>query len=106
MTWCSRAILAAAITWQAAALQAGNDLGLRSVEPQADAGASRLTLQRLVNPASRIEVHGRPLRFALHGLVRFDTLNELFAYIDAEAGRWTFDTPVAAPDLVETGIGH
>ncbi len=108
MPWWSRAILAAAIAWQAAALRAGNHLDVRSGEPQAGGGAPRLTLQRLVNPASRIEVHGRPLRFALHGLVRFDTLNELFAYIDAEAGRWTFDTPAAraafADGLMRRGV--
>jgi hypothetical protein len=57
---------------------------------QAQAELPRLTLQRLVDPASRIEVHGRTLRFALHGLVRFETLNELFGYIDAEVGKWKF----------------
>lgn len=54
---------------------------------------SRLTLQRLVDPASRIEVQGRPIRFALLAQIRFDTLEDLFAYIDAEAGRWKFDSP-------------
>lgn len=81
---------------------------MRAVEPQAVAEAPRLTLQRLVSPTSTIEVHGRPLRFALHGLVRFDTLNELFAYIDSEAGRLTFDTPAAraafADGLMNRGV--
>jgi hypothetical protein len=59
----------------------------------------RLTLARLVDPATRIDTGPGPLRFqsgpghlrfALHGLIWFDTLEELFAYIDAEAGRWQF----------------
>ncbi len=52
----------------------------------------RLTLRRLVDPATRIEVQGRLIRFALHGLVYFDTLDDLFAHVDREAGRWRFDS--------------
>jgi hypothetical protein len=107
MSWLSGAILAAAIVCQTVPLRAEGDLEPRT-ESQAETVAPRLTLQRLVHPASGIEVHGRPLRFALHGLVRFDTLNELFAYIDAQAGRWTFATPAAraafADDLMRRGV--
>lgn len=55
--------------------------------------AGRLTLHRLVDPASRIEVDGRLIRFSLHALIPFDTLEDLFAHIDAEAGRWRFGSP-------------
>lgn len=63
------------------------------VSMQAPAPGTRLTLRRLVDPASRVEVQGRPVSFALHGLIRFDTLEDLFAFIDNEAGRWRFESP-------------
>ena len=70
--------------------------------------ATRLTLRRLVDPASRVEAQGRLIRFALHGLIRFDTLDELFAFIDNEAGRWQFDSPAArhafAHGLLRRGV--
>jgi hypothetical protein len=69
---------------------------------------SRTTLRQLLTPASRLEVQGRALRFALHGLVEFDTLEELFGYIDGEAGRWRFESPAArqafADDLLRRGV--
>lgn len=75
---------------------------------QESAPAPRLTLQRLVDPAWRVEVEGRPIRFALHALIRFDTLEHLFAHIDREAGRWQFDSPEArqafADDLLRRGV--
>ena len=52
------------------------------VSAQADAAAPRLTLQRLVDPATRVSVQGRLVRPALHALIRFDTLGELFDHID------------------------
>ena len=51
-----------------------------------------LTLTRIVDPATRVEVNGRLVQFALHGFVRFATLADLFTYIDEQAGRWTFAT--------------
>ena len=38
---------------------------------------------------------GRPVTFALLGLIEFKTLDELFAYIDREAGRWSFPSAAA-----------
>lgn len=55
--------------------------------------AARLTLHRLVDPASRVEVDGGLIRFSLHALIPFDSLEDLFAHIDAEAGRWRFGSP-------------
>ncbi len=70
--------------------------------------APRLTLAQLVTPASRVEPQGRLVRFALHGLVFFDTLTELFQHIDGEAGRWRFESAAArqafAEDLARRGI--
>ncbi len=74
----------------------------------AQPAAARTTLRQLVTPASRLEVQGRVVRFALHGLVEFETLSALFAHIDAEAGRWRFPTDAArqafADDLARRGI--
>jgi hypothetical protein len=75
---------------------------------QASSPAPRLTLQRLVDPASRVEIQGRAIRFALHALIPFETLEDLFSYIDTEAGRWQFDSPAArrafAESLLRRGV--
>ena len=55
--------------------------------------APPLTLARLVDPSTRVEVNGRLVQVALYGLIRFDSLADLFAYIDDQAGRWTFANP-------------
>ena len=52
--------------------------------------AKDLTLEDLAIPSTMFVKDGQPVTFALHGLVNFGTLDELFAYIDREAGRWSF----------------
>ncbi len=51
---------------------------------------------------------GRQIRFALHGLIYFNTLAELFAFVDGEAGRWQFESAAArqafADDLMRRGV--
>lgn len=94
-----RALVGLAITFATAA----------AVADAAQTPASaRLTLQRLVDPTTRIEVQGRLVRFALHGLVWFDTLDDLFAHVDREAGRWHFETAAArqafADGLLQRGV--
>ena len=37
-----------------------------------------------------MEVNGQTVQVALHGLIRFDSLADLFTHIDDQAGRWTF----------------
>jgi hypothetical protein len=54
-----------------------------------------LTLDGLVTPSTVFVKDGRPVTFALLGLIEFKTLDELFAYIDREAGRWSFPGPGA-----------
>ena len=68
---------------------------------QGPAPATRLTLHRLVDPASRVEVQGRLIRFSLHALIQFDTLEDLFGFIDNEVGRWRFDSPAARQAFAE-----
>jgi len=57
--------------------------------------AQDLTLDALVKPSSVFVKDGRPVTFALLGFVEFKTLDDLFAYIDREAGRWSFPSAAA-----------
>ena len=54
------------------------------------AAAQTLALDDLVEPPSVFVKDGRPVTFACWGLVEFKTLDDLFAYVDREAGRWSF----------------
>lgn len=103
--------LAPALLTLTAVVYAGAAAGTAArgaASPQDATKPPRLTLARLVDPASRIEVQGRQIRFSLRAHVRFDTLNDLFSHIDAEAGRWTFASPAAraafADDLLRRGV--
>lgn len=79
---------------------------------QAQAPAERparpLNLARLVDPTTRVEVNNRLVQLALHAVVRFETLADLFTYIDGEAGRWTFTTAserqAFGDDLLRRGV--
>lgn len=77
-------------------------------QPPAERAARPLTLARLVDPATRVEVNGRLVQLALHAVIRFDTLADLFTYIDGEAGRWTFatatDRQAFGDDLLRRGV--
>ena len=59
------------------------------------ARAKDLTLEDLAIPSTVFVKDGQPVTFALHGLITFRTLDELFAYIDGEAGRWSFPSAAA-----------
>jgi hypothetical protein len=59
------------------------------------AAAKELTLDDLATPSAVFVKDGRPVTFALLGLIEFQTQEELFAYIDREAGRWSFPTDAA-----------
>lgn len=58
-------------------------------------GAARtpMTLQQLVDPTSVFVDQEQPVKFALYGFIEFQSLEELFAYIDQQAGKWRFETP-------------
>lgn len=51
-----------------------------------------LGLQTIVQPSTLIRNDGQVVKFALHGFVEFQNLDELFAYIDLQVGRWKFGT--------------
>jgi len=51
-------------------------------------GAQQISLQELVTPSTVISKDGRTTRFALHAFIEFNTLAEMFPYIDAQTRRW------------------
>lgn len=89
-------VLSAAI-----ALTASSPAAIAGESLQPQPATTRVTLRDLVDPGSRIRVQGRVIPFALLGQIRFETLDELFAYIDREAGRWRFDSAAARQAFAE-----
>lgn len=85
-------------------------LAAMSVPTIADAQptGSRLTLDAMVTPSSRFQKDDKPVTFALYGFIEFDTLDELFAYIDGQVELWTFPTASArdafAARLLRKGV--
>lgn len=69
---------------------------------------THLGLQTLVQPSTLFLRDGQAVKFSLHGFVTFFNLEELFAYIDRQAGRWKFSTArereAFASDLLRRGI--
>ena len=57
--------------------------------------ANDLTLDDLVTPSTVFVKDDRPVTFALLGFIEFRTLEDLFSYIDREAGRWSFPDTAA-----------
>ena len=68
--------------------------------------AQTLSLQELVTPSTVIRKDGRPVTFAIHAFVEFQTLAESFPYIAAQSHRWpdnhSFDS--AARDRVARAL--
>lgn len=83
-------------------------LAIAATQSWGQAPPPRLTLRQLVTPATVVAGAAGPVQFAIHGLVDFNTLDELFAYIDEAAGRWTFASAAArqdfADDLLRRGV--
>ena len=50
--------------------------------------AEGVSLQTLVTPSTTIVKDGRPVTFALHGFIEFNSLAELFRYIESQTQRW------------------
>lgn len=50
--------------------------------------AQTISLQALVTPSTVIEQDGHPVRFAVHGFIEFNSLSELFPYIESQSHRW------------------
>jgi hypothetical protein len=52
------------------------------------ATAQPISLQTLVTPSTVITKDGHPVTFALHGFIEFQSLSQLFPYIDTQTHRW------------------
>jgi hypothetical protein len=78
-----------AIVWLGVTILSMWSLPTAPAQPPARTAAP-LTLARLVDPATHVEVNGAVVPLALHALIRFNTLADAFRYIDEQAGRWTF----------------
>ena len=51
--------------------------------------AQPLSLQALVTPSTTIVKEGHVVSFAVHGFIEFDSLAELFSYVDSQTRRWS-----------------
>jgi hypothetical protein len=56
--------------------------------PAATLFAQPISLESLVTPSTIISKDGHPIIFALHGFIEFQSLAQLFPYIDAQTQRW------------------
>jgi len=50
--------------------------------------AEAFSLEALATPSTTIVKDGRPVRFALHGFIEFNSLAELFPYVESQTRRW------------------
>src|SRR5579871_3892585 len=50
--------------------------------------AQAVTLDVLVKPSTVVMKDGKPVPFALHGFIEFDSLAEMFPYIESQTRRW------------------
>ena len=62
------------------------------------ARAEPISLQALVTPSTVIEKDGKPLTFAIHGFIEFQSLSEVFPYIDGQLRRWSSDSDFKEED--------
>ncbi len=56
--------------------------------------AQVVSLQTLVTPSTIIQKDGRTVTFALHGFIEFQSLAQMFPYVDSQTQRWK-----ASPDF-------
>jgi hypothetical protein len=70
--------------------------------------AQQIPLQVLVTPSSIITKDGKTVSFALHGFIEFQSLSEMFAYIETQTRRWpeldTTKRQALATELLGRGV--
>jgi hypothetical protein len=66
--------------------------------------AQPISLQALVTPSTVISKDGHPVTFGLHGFIEFQSLSQLFRYIDTQTHRWP-GSP-AFTDTQRTELAH
>src|SRR5436189_6297050 len=50
--------------------------------------AEPISLQALVTPSTVLQKDGVSVKFAVHGFIEFNSLSELFPYIETQSRRW------------------
>jgi hypothetical protein len=50
--------------------------------------AQEVSLQAVVTPSTAIVKNGEVVKFAIHGFIEFNSLGEVFSYIEAQTARW------------------
>ncbi|HXY52427.1 MAG TPA: hypothetical protein VEI01_23475 [Terriglobales bacterium] len=53
--------------------------------------AELVSLEAIVTPSTIVVKDGRPVTFAVHGFIEFNSLAELFPYIDTQTRRWRLE---------------
>jgi hypothetical protein len=70
--------------------------------------SQQLSLDALVTPSTTITKDGRVVRFAVHGFMEFQSLAELFPYIESQTSRWSeldeAERKSLAQDLLRRGV--
>ena len=71
--------------------------------------AQELSLQSVATPSTIIVKDGHPVKFAIHGFIEFQSLAEMFPYIESQKQRWQHfsppvDTDSLARELLRRGI--
>jgi len=71
--------------------------------------AQQLSLQSVVTPSTFVVKNGQPVKFAIHGFIEFNSLAEVFPYMESQTRRWRHanppvDTASLARDLLRRGI--
>ncbi len=86
-------------------------LGLSCMGSGALGHAEPLSLQALVTPSTVILKDGHSVKFAVHGFIEFNSLAELFPYIESQAKRWNVpgglnqqEQKQLAEDLLRRGV--
>jgi len=66
--------------------------------------AQSVSLSQIVTPSTIIEKNGHPVSFAIHGFITFQSLAQVFPYIDSQTTRWKSDSRL--DDAVRKGLGR
>ena len=71
--------------------------------------AQELSLQAVVTPSAVIVKNGEPVKFAIHGFIEFNSLAQVFPYVEGQTRRWDGkiseqDRQQLARELLREGI--
>jgi hypothetical protein len=69
-------------------------------------GAQPLSLMSLVTPSTVIEKNGQMVKFAIHGFIEFQSLAEVFPYIESQRQRWKGKISEEEWRRLEKGLLH